>query len=365
MKADGNDTLNKTIDVAIVGGGPIGIEMAIALQREGMEYILFEARQIGDTISRWPPDTHFYSTPEHVALAGIPVHNVDQQPITGEQYLAYLRTLVEYFDLALHNYESVETIRRSESGFFLETRTQRGQNVYRARKVILATGGIARPRLLGIPGEDLPHVTHYYPGPHTYFRRRLLVVGGKNSALESALRSWRGGAQVTISYRRSAFDYDVVKPHLADDISTRLEKGEIDFLPCTVPVHISPEKVTLAHVDNEYRPADKTFSLEVDAVLLATGFEADMELFERAGVKLQGVERAPVHDPHTMETNVPDLYVAGTAVGGTQIKFEHFISTSHDHVARIVRALTGRLPRALGTVEARNNAVSWEEVKAN
>jgi thioredoxin reductase (NADPH) len=90
-----------------------------------------------------------------------------------------------------------------------------------------------------------------------------------------------------------------------------------------------------------------------------------MELFERAGVQLQGVERAPVHDSRTMETNVPGLYVAGTAVGGTQIRFEHFISTSHDHVARIVRALTGHLPQELGTVPARNNAVSWEEVKAN
>lgn len=364
MEARKDETLSE-IDIAIVGGGPVGIEMAIALEREGIDYILFEARQIGDAISRWPPGTHFYSTPEHVALAGIPVHNVDQQPITGEEYLAYLRTLVEYLDLALHNYEAVEEIRRDEAGFLLETRTQRGQRLYRARNVILATGGMAGPRTLGIPGEELPHVSHYFPGPHPYFRRRLLVVGGKNSALESALRSWRGGAKVTISYRRAGFDYDVVKPHLADDIATRLEKREIDFHPCTVPTEITPHDVTLAYVDDEYGPTDKTYSLEADAVLLATGFVADMALFENAGVDLQGAEKAPVYDPRTMETNVPGLYVAGTAAGGTQIRFEHFISTSHDHVARIMRSLTGRVPEKLGTVEPRNNAVSWDEVKAN
>lgn len=353
------------IGVAVIGGGPIGIEMAIALHRAGLDYILFEANQIGHTISKWPPHTHFYSTPEHVALAGIPVHNLDQQPITGEQYLAYLRTLVEQFDLNLHNYEAVDDIQRQDDGFLLLTRTQRGASTYHCRNVILATGGMAGPRLLGIPGEDLPHVTHYFPGPHPYFRRRLLVVGGKNSALEAALRCWRGGSQVTISYRRPQFDYDVVKPHLADDISTRLEKGEIDFLPCTLPVEITPAHVVLAHTDEELQPTDQTFRHETDSVLLATGFEADMALFRKAGVELRGPERAPSYNSRTMETNVPGLYVAGTAAGGTQVKFEYFISTSHDHVARIMKALTGRLPDRLGTVDARNNAVSWEEVKAN
>lgn len=355
----------KKCEVAIVGGGPIGIEMAISLERAGIDYILFEAKQIGQAISRWPPHTHFYSTPEHVALAGVPVHNLDQQPITGEQYLAYLRTLVEYFDLNLHNYEAVEAVEKVEVGFRLETRTLAGKQVYNCQKVVLATGGMASPRRLGIPGEELPHVYHYFPGPHPFFKTRVLVVGGKNSALESALRCWRGGAEVTISYRRPDFDYEVVKPHLADDISTRLEKGEIQFLPHTVPVAITPEHVVLAQTGADLQPQEETFCHESDFVLLTTGFVADMELFRQAGVSLQGRQQVPLHDPETMETDVPGLYVAGTAAGGTQIKFETFISTSHDHVARIMKSLTGRAPRQLGTVDARNNAVTWEEVKAN
>ncbi|HZD11664.1 MAG TPA: NAD(P)-binding domain-containing protein [Candidatus Binatia bacterium] len=365
MQHDGH-VPTSAMDVAIIGAGPIGIEMAIALEEVGInDYVLFEARQIGHTISRWPPHTHFYSTPEHVALAGIPVHNVDQQPITGEQYLAYLRTLVEYFDLPLQHYEPVQKVEQLNHGFRLRTLPQRGPQTYHCRKLILATGGMARPRLLGIPGEDLPHVSHYFPGPHVYFRRRLLVVGGKNSALESALRCWRGGAEVSISYRRPCFDFDVVKPHLADDISTRLDKGEITFLPSTVPVEITPAHVLLAKIDQCLQPTTETFRRPFDAVLLATGFAADMGLFRQAGVELHGVEQAPVYDAKTMETNVPDLYIAGTAAGGSQVKFEHFISTSHDHVARIAKALTGRLPERLGSVQARNNAVSWEEVKSN
>lgn len=353
------------VDTAIVGAGPIGVETAIALKRAGVEPILFEARQVGDAISRWPPNTHFYSTPEHVALAGIPVHNVNQQPLSGEQYLAYLRMLVEHFDLNLHNYEPVESIATRQSGFLVTTRSQRGEHRYRCQRVVLATGGMASPRLLQIPGEDLPHVTHYFPGPHVYFRRRLLVVGGKNSALESALRSWRGGARVTISYRRDDFDYDVVKPHLADDIRTRLRKNEIDFLPCTVPVAVTPARVVLAQTGEDLRASSHTFTLDVDNVLLATGFVADMSLFARTGIKLDGEAQAPAFNPTTMETNVPGIFVAGTAVGGTQRRFKHFISTSHDHVAKIVKAITGTAPTKLGTVNARNDSVTWEEVKAN
>lgn len=355
----------RNVEVAVVGGGPIGIETAIALQRAGVDTILFEARQIGEAIRRWPPATHFFSSTEHVALAGVPVHNVDQLPLTGEQYLAYLRMLVEYFGIRLHNYEPVVSLKRDGNGFWLRTRPLQGEREYRARRVVLTTGGMAHPRLLGIPGEDLPHISHTFPGPHAYFRTRLLVVGGRNSALESALRSWRAGAAVTLSYRRPAFDYERAKPHLADDMKTRLEKGEIQFLPGTAPVRITRDYVELAYTDAQFRPTGETFRHATDFVLLNTGFVADMALFREAGVTLEGEQEAPCFNPETMETDVPGLYVAGTAAGGTQVKYEFFISTAHDHVARIVHHLTSADPGPLGTVDARNNAVTWAEVKGN
>lgn len=352
-------------DVAVVGAGPIGIELSIALQAAGIHYTLFEANQIGHAITKWPPHTRFYSTPEHVALAGVPVHTADQQAITGEQYLAYLRMLVEQFDLNLHVYERVTDIQSEAESFRLHTRSFKGEHTYHCRRIVLTTGGMAGPRLLHIPGEDLPHVRHYFPDPHTYFRTRLLVVGGKNSALESALRSWRAGAQVTISYWRPSFDYNVVKSHLAADIKTRLQNGEIEFLPSTVPVEITPHHVVLAAAEGNESLEGQTIKHETDFVLLATGFVADMSLFAQAGVILHGAAQVPAYNPQTMETNVPGLFVAGTAVGGTQRKFEHFISTSHHHVDKIVRALTGRPPEQLGTVGVRRHGVSWDEVKAN
>jgi len=352
-------------DIAIIGAGPIGIELAIALKRAAVDYLLVEAKQIGDAFSQWPPNTHFYSTPEHVALAGVPVHNVDQLPISGEQYLAYLRTLVEMYDLKLRLYEPVTGIERTAEQFELRTNPRTGPRTIRANKVIIASGGMAGPRRLNIPGEDLPHVTHYFPGPHPYFHTKLLIVGGRNSALEAALRCWRAGAQVSISYRRPDLDFDIIKPHLAMDMGDRLRKGEINFLPSTIPVEITPSHVMLATTEDGRTPAGDPIKHETDFVLLATGFVADMKLFEKAGVTLVGSAQAPLCDEATMETDVPGLYVAGTAAAGTQARFKSFISTSHDHVAKIVKALTGQAPDRLGTIPARNNAVTWEEVKAN
>lgn len=356
---------NFKADVIIVGAGPIGIELAIALHRAGVDYLLLEAKQIGHAISQWPTATHFYSTPEHVALAGVPVHNVSQQPVSGEQYLAYLRTLVEMYDLRLHVYEPVTDVEQNGTGFVVRTRRRDGEGIYRAAYVVLATGGMARTRRLGIPGEDLPHVNHRFPGPHAYFRTRVVIVGGKNSALESALRCWRAGAQVTISYRRAAFEFDVVKPHLAMDIRDRLSKDEVAFLPSTVPVAIEPSQVLLAPTEDGHSPCGQPLAHPTDFVLLCIGFEADMSLFEKAGVMLSAEGQIPAHDPQTMETNVPGLFVAGTAAAGTQERFTAFISTCHDDVARIVKAITGEKPDRLGTVPARNNAVTWQEVKAN
>lgn len=353
------------IEVAVVGAGPIGIETAIALQEADIDTALFEAQQIGHAISNWPPDTRFYSPPERIALAGVPVHTRDQLSTTGEEYLPYLRMLVEQFELRLHNYEPVLNIERVEGGFLLHTRPRSGDRLYLCRFVVVATGGTAGPRKLGIPGEELPHVQHRFPGPHPYFRTRVLIVGGRNSAVESALRCWRAGAQVTISYRRSMFDLDVIKRHLSDDILARIERGEINFLPSTIPVEITPEYVVLAQTRDQATPNGPHTIHKTDFVLLMLGSAADASLLASAGVTILGEEQMPFHDPRTMETNVPGIFVAGTAVGGTQWRLKHAIYTSHNHVAKIVKAITGQVPRRLGTVAPRNSDISWEEIGAS
>jgi thioredoxin reductase (NADPH) len=333
-----NDTFWQT-DVVVVGAGPVGLELAVALKQAGIEYLQFEAGQIGHTISWWPRNTRFFSSPERIGIAGVPLQTVDQEHATGEQYLAYLRSVAMQFNLEVNAYEPVERIERWKDGFRVHTRHGLGKRSFTCRRVVLATGGLSEPNRLNIPGEDLPHVTHYFDDPHAYFRQRLLVVGGRNSALEAALRSWRAGADVTLSYRHSDFRRGSVKNFLLDDIETRIRMGQILFLPATIPVEITPEDVTLAPALDGLPVGGERICVPADFVVLTTGYSADMRLFEMLGVQLTGPERAPVFNAETLETNVPGVYVAGTVAGGTQNKFTLFIETSHQDIPKIITAL--------------------------
>jgi thioredoxin reductase (NADPH) len=242
----------------------------------------------------------------------------------------------------------------------LRTQTQTGARRYLARRVVLSIGDMHAPNELGIPGEDLPHVDHYFVDPHTYFRKRVLIVGGRNSAVEAALRCWRAGAEVTISYRRATFDDKSVKHFILPDLLTQIELGTIGFLPESIPVEITPAHVLLQRADGP------RFEHPCDFVLLLTGFVGDMGLFERAGVELVGKARAPKHNPETMETNVPGLYVAGTAAAGERKeRYTYFIENCHVHVGRIVKEITGKWPEKLGTIPARQYELPLEDLQAN
>ncbi|MBT8486492.1 MAG: NAD(P)-binding domain-containing protein [Phycisphaerales bacterium] len=350
-------------DVAVIGGGPIGLELAVAFRQAGVSCVQFEAGAIGSTIAWWAPGTQFFSSPERLELAGVPLVTPDQAKATREQYLGYLRSVVRQFDLDVRTYERVVGIERTETGFRLrsvrsshgvggpednadatprhagpETRTE---TLTDTRRIVLAIGNLHRPRSLdGVPGVTLPHVSHYFAEPHRYFKRRVLIVGGKNSAVEAALRCYRVGADVTLSYRGEAFDPRRVKYWLRPEIEWLIEQGRIGWHPRTRPVRITPEAVTLAPVE----AAEPITTVAADDVLLLTGYEQDPRLFEDLGVELMGDARAPRHERETMETPVPGVYVAGTAVGGSQRRTRVFIENSHVHVERIVRAITGRDP---------------------
>lgn len=342
--------------IAIIGAGPIGLELAIALKCMGVDYQQFDAGQVGQTIHGYPLQTRFFSSPERIALAGVPLHNDDQTKATREQYLTYLRSLVEQFDLDIHTYQRVTAIERdADTGTFTLTIDRRGREyTCRARYVVCTIGDMHGPRRLDIPGEDLPHVSHYFDDPHRYFRQKLLIVGGRNSAVEAALRCHRIGAEVTLSYRRSDFDAKAIKYWLLPELKSLIKHGHIAFHPHTVPTHITQQHVTLCptvpcdspndHADSHDGDHDARFDVEADFVLLLTGYVMDPSLLVAAGVELVGENRAPNVDMQTMETNVPGLYVAGTAAAGTQVRFRLFIENCHQHVNRIVRAITGEAP---------------------
>lgn len=329
--------------VIIVGAGPTGLELALALKRAGIDHLIFDAGQIGHTISWWPRNTRFYSTPERIAIPGIPLQIYDQQHPTGEQYLAYLRGVVEANGLRINSFEPVTRLFRMDEGFLVITETMAGLKRYTANQLVLATGGMASPRLLDIPGEDFPHVSHYLDDPHFYFQKRLLVVGGRNSAIEYALRCWRAGAQVTLSYRKAELPKASIKPALMQDIETAVGDGKICFLPGTVPIEITPTEVILAKTDAEGKPeSGEHTSLLFDFVLICSGYVADMGLFSQLEVTLLGEEQVPVFDDETMQTDVPGVFVLGTAAGGTQKKFRLFIETSHVQVEKITAVLLAK-----------------------
>lgn len=333
-------------DVAIIGGGPIGIELAVALKSRGIPYLHFEAGQVGATMGWWPPQTRWFSSNDRISIAGVPLQTVDQGKATREDYLRYLRSVVMQFGLDIRTYEPVKSIRSFGGSFEIITAPWRGEQRYRAGRVILATGGTARPRRLDIPGEDLPHVSHYMDDPHRYFGKRVLVVGGKNSAVEAALRIHNVGADVSLSYRREGLDSRSIKYWLYPEIKSLINSGRMKSHFHTVVSRITPDHVELSACDPATfapRP-DSILRIPADFVLLLVGYLADMSLARSAGVDLRGKNEVPFYDDQTMETNIPGLYIAGTATGGTQDRYRIFLENCHIHVDRIVAALTGQRP---------------------
>ncbi|MEO0515305.1 MAG: NAD(P)-binding domain-containing protein [Planctomycetota bacterium] len=333
----------RSAEVVLIGAGPIGLELAVSLQHAGVDYLHLDAGQVGQTVADYPKQTRYFSSPDRIAIAGVPLHLPDQAKASREQYLSYLHGVVEQFDLPIQTYEPVRSVTRDAgagagAGGRFTVATPKA--TYDAKHVILAIGDMHHPRLLDIPGEDLPHVSHFLDEPQRYFRQNLLIVGGKNSAVEAALRCDRAGAKVTLSYRGDAFDEDAIKYWLMPEVKALIKHGQIAFHPRTVPTAITDDAVQLATVDD----AGKTQSVAADFVLLLTGYTQDKSLFESAGVTLVGDNRAPQHDPATMMTDVPNLYVAGTAAAGTQNAFKLYIENSHPHVTKIITFLTGSPP---------------------
>jgi thioredoxin reductase (NADPH) len=323
-------------DVGIIGAGPIGIELAIALKRAGIDYLHFDARQIGHTISWFAPQTRFFSSNERIAIAGVPLVSPDQTKSTREQYLAYLRMIVEMFDLDINLYEPVVGIHRQGGQFLLSTRKGGVGHQYTVAKLVLATGGTERPRRVGVSGEDLPHVSHYFQDPHAYFRQDLLIVGGRNSAVEAALRCHHTGARVSVSYRKPKFDAASIKYWLWPEMNGLIQSGKIRTYFDSSLVEIRQGSAILNAAGMQ-----EPLEAKADFVLLLVGYEADMTLCRMAGVELRTDQQAPVFNPETMETNVPGIFVAGTAISGTQDHYAIFLENCHVHCQRIVAAISG------------------------
>jgi len=328
--------------VAIIGAGPIGIELAIALKKNGISFIQFDKGQAGQSIYDFPLQTHFFSTSEKIAIADNPIQVADQQKCTREEYLAYLRCCILEHNLQINTFEKVASVRscQTRGKFILETVYGDEKRSYQTTFVVFATGGTAFSRKLGIPGENLSHVSSKLMEPHLYFQKQIAIVGSRNSAVEWALRAFHAGAKVTLISRREIFDTEHVKYWLLPELKNLVREEYIRCIFSTQVIEISANKLKLLNINGEVS------EIHADFVVKAIGFLADMSLLDYVGVTI-AADNIPLFNPETMETDIANSFVIGTATGGTQLKYKIFIENSHEHVNKVVEMIGARLGKVI------------------
>jgi thioredoxin reductase (NADPH) len=322
-------------DLLIVGAGPCGLAAAISAQKAGLKPLVIESQVAVSTIAAYPAYVRFFSTAEKLAIGELPFVIATEKP-SRRDALAYYRAAVLHFSVPLRQRERVTAIERQSAGdgFLVRSRTQAGEERRtKARAVVVATGYFGSPNRIGVPGEDLPHVSHTYHEGHEAFLQDAVVVGGGNSAAEAALDLWRSGARVTLVHFGPTFDKKI-KPWVLPDFTNRVKEGVISARWDTRVVAIEPDHVVIRTSHGEDR-------LKADRVYLMTGFAPSLDLLRNTGVPIDPATGIPKHNPETLETSVPGLYIAGVVVAGFDAN-KVFIENGRYHGDRIVAHLLGK-----------------------
>ena len=320
-------------DIIIVGAGPCGLAAAISAQNAGLKPIVLDAEVVVSTIAAYPTYVRFFSTAEKLAIGGLPFIIATEKP-SRRDALAYYRTAVLHFGIPVRQRERVVAIQGGSGRFTVVSRTQAGdERRTNAPTVVVATGYFGSPNRLGVPGEDLPHVSHVYREGHEAFLQDAVVVGGGNSAAEAALDLWRSGARVTLVHFGPTFDKKI-KPWVLPDFTNRVKEGFIKTKWDSRVKAIEPNEVLLLTAQGEER-------IKADRVYVMTGFAPSLELLREAGVPIDPVTGITAHDPKTLETSVPGIFIAGVVVAGYDAN-KVFIENGRYHGDRIVARLLGQ-----------------------
>ena len=326
------------VDVLVIGAGPTGLACAIAAQQVGCRVLVVDKGCLTNSLFHYPAHMTFFTTPELLEIGNMPFSSPNQKPTRAEA-LEYYRKVAAHYRLDIRQYETVTGVTGKDGAFAVHITDHFGRKrTHRARKLIVSTGYYDLPNYLGIPGEDLPKVKHYYHEPHPYFAQDVLVIGGKNSAAIAALDLWRHGAHVTLVHRGHEL-HRHIKYWIKPDIENRIKNGEVTAHFDTTVASIDEDTVTLnTPLGPRTIPNHFVFAL--------TGYHPDFPFIESLGVKLDGANaRCPVCDPATLESNVPGLYLAGVIVAGERTN-EIFIENGRFHGDLIAADLANKLKHA-------------------
>lgn len=316
----------KKYDVIIIGGGPIGLACAIECHQAGLSYVVLEKGCLVNSLYNYPTTMTFFSTSERLEIGGVPFVSISAKP-TRSEALEYYRRVTQNKTLNVRLFEEVQSVEKVKNSY----QTTTNKSKYEAKYLILATGFYDIPNTLGIEGENLPKVTHYYKDPHFYAFQKILVVGSNNSAVDVALETWRKGAQVTMVIREQEIGKSV-KYWVRPDIENRIAEGSIKAYFGSEISKITENGVIISTEEGE-------ISIENDWVLAMTGYKPNLPFLEKLGIKLsEDEQRKPEYNQTTMETNLPNVFIAGVICGGMDTR-SLFIENSRVHAELIVRRI--------------------------
>jgi thioredoxin reductase (NADPH) len=326
-----------TYDLICIGAGPTGLACAIEAKRAGMRPLVIDKGCLCNSIYHYPVNMVFFTTPELLEIGDLPLTSTSEKP-TRTEALKYYRKCAEHYELDLRMGHLVEKVDGADGHFTVHTRNEQGTAAqFAAKKIAVATGYYDLPNRLGVPGEDLPHVSHYYTEPHPFWRKNVVIIGGKNSAAEAALDLYRSGANVTIVHRNAELG-STIKYWVRPDIENRIKAGQIRALFKTEVKRIEPSRVWVSKLLGE-------MELSADQVFALTGYHPDFGFLRSLGISLDPATNKPFMNPDTHESNVPGIYVAGVVIGGNHTS-EIFIENSRFHGKQIAAALGARLSRS-------------------
>lgn len=344
--------------LVIVGAGPIGIELAVALRLCGVEFRILEAGCLASTIAWYAPGTEIFSSPERLAIAAIPFEPLNRNKACREDYLLYLRSVVRKYDLKIETNRCVVAVEKESSGGFSIYHRSSSNGVggpvpavcfgekqtIRADKLVLAIGNMHLPNWVGKEQGTFPNVSHYLAEPHFYVGSEVIILGSGNSAAEAAIRLHRCGARVVLIQRGQGFRARKIKPWVLPELEALIRERKVSLTMVDKVIDFDDRQITV-------QVSGQQQTLRFDHLLLLTGYHQNTTLFDQLGIERHGPHSAPRLNPDTMESNVQGVYVIGTAASGSEKRVTTFIENSHIHVSKVMNALGKQMPFTISDLQ--------------